>query len=251
MTPRAGFAPTGSHFHVWDEHARDARVWAEELAATERNGPRTARATSNAPPILIVPGYRGSGPGHWQSILARKLPTALRVEMPSWTEPRCDAWVAALEGAVASCAPPPVLVAHSLGCVAVVHWAARSLRPVAAALLVAPCDVERPVLAGALRDFAPLPRMQLRFPSRIAASSNDAYLDLERAGDLAHDWGARLDVLGARGHINVASGFGPWPEGEALLGELLREMSSQTPRRSPPSRGSADGPQARGKAASS
>lgn len=185
-----------------------------------------SRAGSQAAPILIVPGYRGSEPEHWQSILERKLAAARRVEMPSWTQPRCDAWVAALENAVADCARPPVLVAHSLGCVAVAHWAARSVRPVAAALLVAPCDVERPVLAGALRDFAPLPRTQLEFPSRIAASSNDPYLDVERAGDLAHAWGARLDVLGARGHINMSSGFGPWPEGEALLQELLRGIAA-------------------------
>jgi hypothetical protein len=225
MTRRAGYARGGSRFHVWDESARRANVWADELAAAEGSGRQAARATSSTPPILIVPGYRGSGPGHWQSLLAHELATARRVEMPSWTEPRRDAWVAALERAVAACPRPPVLVAHSLGCVAVAHWAARSPRPVAAALLVAPCDVERPVLAGALRDFAPLPRTRLPFPSRIAASSDDPYLDLERAGDLAQAWGAPLAALGARGHINVASGFGPWPEGKALLEGLLREIS--------------------------
>lgn len=78
----------------------------------------------------------------------------------------------------------------------------------AAALLVAPCDVDRPSAASALRDFAPLPREKLDFPSLIAASTNDPYLEIERARDLAHDWGARLTVLGARGHIDVASGFG-------------------------------------------
>ncbi len=65
----------------------------------------------------------------------------------------------------------------------------------------------------------------LEFPSRIAASTDDPYMDVERAGDLAHDWGARLDMLGARGHTNVSSGFGPWLEGEQLLGELLREIA--------------------------
>jgi hypothetical protein len=32
--------------------------------------------------------------------------------------------------------------------------------------------------------------------------------------------GSRLVNLGLAGHINVESGFGPWPEGEALLAEL-------------------------------
>lgn len=178
------------------------------------------------PPILVVPGYGGSEAGHWQTILERKLAVARRVEMPSWTEPRREEWVHALDAAVASCARPPVLVAHSLGCIAVAHWAAATRRPVAAALLVAPCDVDRPDVASTLRGFAPLPREKLDFPSLIAASTDDPYLEVERARDLAHDWGARLNVLGARGHINVASGFGPWFEGEALLAELLCRIRS-------------------------
>ena len=184
------------------------------------------RSTLVVPPILIVPGYRGSGPDHWQTLLERKLAVASRVEMPSWTEPRRPDWVFALEHAVARCAVPPVLVAHSLGCIAVAHWATTTRRRARGALLVAPCDVDRPVLAGALRDFAPLPREKLDFPSLIAASTDDPYLEVERARDLAHDWGARLHVLGARGHVNVASGFGPWFEGEALLAELLCRIGS-------------------------
>ena len=186
----------------------------------------TLRASLVVPPILIVPGYRGSGPDHWQTFLERRLAVASRVQMPSWTEPRREEWVDALEQAIASCARPPVLVAHSLGCIAVAHWAAGTRRPVEAALLVAPCDVERPALPGSLREFAPLPRAKLHFPSWILASTDDPYLDVGRARDLAHDWGARLNVLGARGHINVASGFGPWFEGEALLAELLCQVRS-------------------------
>ncbi len=60
----------------------------------------------------------------------------------------------------------------------------------------------------------------------VSTSTNDPYLEVERARDLAHDWGSRLHVLGARGHINVASGFGPWFEGEALLAELLCRLRS-------------------------
>jgi hypothetical protein len=133
-------------------------------------------------------------------------------------------WVNSLELAIASCARPPVIVAHSLGCIAVAHWAATTRQPVEAALLVAPCDVDRSVLASRLRDFAPLPREKLDFPSLIAASTDDPYLDIEPARNLAHDWGSRLHLLGARGHINAASGFGPWPEGEALLVDLLRSL---------------------------
>jgi hypothetical protein len=172
-------------------------------------------------PILTVPGYQGSGPDHWQTIFEHKLPAARRVEMPSWTKPVREEWVRALEDAVSACAAPPVLVAHSLGCIAVAHWAATTRHPIQAALLVVPCDLERPGLPEALRDFAPAPLEELAFPSLLVASTDDPYLNVARAQHLADRWGSWLRVLGARGHINAASGHGPWFEGESLLAELL------------------------------
>ncbi|CDH45615.1 MAG: alpha/beta hydrolase [Candidatus Competibacteraceae bacterium] len=65
-----------------------------------------------------------------------------------------------------------------------------------------------------------MPLRLLPFPSALVASANDPYLELDRAKQLAQHWGSRLLNLGLAGHINVDSGFGPWPEGEALLREL-------------------------------
>ena len=169
--------------------------------------------------LLVVPGYQGSGPDHWQTHLERKL-GARRVVMPSWTHPVREDWVAAIEREVAACQEPPLLVAHSLGCIAVAHWAAQSRRAAAGALLVAPCDVERRDLPAPLQSFAPVPEQPLRFPAQLAASTDDPYLRIDRASALARVWRARLRVIGALGHINAASGFGPWPGGEALLDEL-------------------------------
>ena len=64
------------------------------------------------------------------------------------------------------------------------------------------------------------PRRSLPFPAILAASSNDSFLSLERARALALDWGAQLVDLGPCGHLNQASGHGPWVRGEALLSEL-------------------------------
>src|SRR5262245_55598951 len=95
----------------------------------------------SARPILIVPGYRNSGPGHWQTRFEARFPSAQRVEMPCFERPTREAWVGALDRAIAACAQPPVLVAHSLGCIAVAHRAQKATREVRGALLVAPCDV--------------------------------------------------------------------------------------------------------------
>lgn len=172
------------------------------------------------PAILTIPGYQNSGPGHWQSLWEASLRDIARVAMPSWDHPRKVAWVEALDEAIAACTSPPILVGHSLGCLAVLHWAATHDREIRGALLAAPVDVERADALPELRGFGPVPRRRLPFPSILAASSDDSFLAVERARELAADWGAGLVNLGPCGHLNQASGHGPWPRGEALLADL-------------------------------
>jgi predicted alpha/beta hydrolase family esterase len=171
-------------------------------------------------PILIVPGYQNSGPGHWQSLWEASLGDATRVEMPNWDFPHKVDWVEALDDAIADCTEPPILVGHSLGCLAIVHWAGSHDREIRGALLAAPADVERPDGLELLRPFGPVPRYRLPFEAIVAASSDDPFLAPARARALAADWGARFVDLGPCGHLNQASGHGPWPRGEALLAEF-------------------------------
>ena len=173
-------------------------------------------------PILIVPGLGGSGPHHWQTYLERSFPGASRVDQDDWERPDRGAWTERLIAAVEA-SPGAVLVAHSLGCAAVAHVAAaRPDLPVAAALLVAPADVDREHDGpDCLRSFAPMPCAPLPFRSMVVASTDDPYMALARAHAVADDWGAEFVDAGALGHINVDSGFGPWPDGERLLRTLL------------------------------
>ncbi|OYT78742.1 MAG: alpha/beta hydrolase [Pseudomonas sp. PGPPP4] len=173
---------------------------------------------------LILPGWQGSGPEHWQTHWQRRLPDARRVEQDDWQRPDPQRWVAALDAAIAQANAPVVLIAHSLGCVTVARWAASA--PVArrqrvlAALLVAPADVERPGCPTELVDFAPLPRQPLPFPSRIVTSDNDHAISLPRAEALAQAWGSELDILPGAGHINTRSGHRQWEEGLLHLAKL-------------------------------
>ncbi|HZI12981.1 MAG TPA: alpha/beta hydrolase [Myxococcus sp.] len=174
-----------------------------------------------ATPLLIVPGYSNSGPLHWQSHWERLLPGALRVQMEDWDFPKLDAWVASLDSTIGARGEPPVLVTHSLGCLAAAHWAARHSRPVRGALLVAPPDLDHPDVPAPCLTFAPMPRQRLPFPSIVVASRNDPYATFERSAELARDWGSRLEDAGPVGHINSDSHLGDWPWGQALLRELL------------------------------
>ena len=172
--------------------------------------------------MLVLPGLNGSGPSHWQSIWERRHRELQRVEQASWSEPRLGDWTATLERAVRAAPAAVILVAHSLACALVAHWArVGATERVAAALLVAPADVDA-IGRVEVRSFAPMPLEPLPFPSWLVASENDPVVTLDRARGFARAWGARFLEAGPCGHINVASGHGPWPEGEALLAELER-----------------------------
>jgi predicted alpha/beta hydrolase family esterase len=185
------------------------------------------RESDQATPILIVPGLGGSGPEHWQTHWERAYPRAQRVEQADWNRPVRADWLSRLTQALRD-APGAILVGHSLGCALIAHLAWR--RPdlaIGGALLVAPADVDDDDrIPRDVRDFAPMPLARLPFRAAVVASTNDPYMGLERARALAKAWGSRFVNAGACGHINIAAGFGPWPAGEALLADLMRETGA-------------------------
>jgi uncharacterized protein len=177
--------------------------------------------------VITLAGLWNSGPQHWQTLWEHKHRNWTRVPHRDWTNPECREWVDELDAAIAACeAGPPILVAHSLGCALAVHWA-RTGSPlhVAGAFLVAPSDVDQPSYPKDAVGFAPMPMEKLPFPSIVVASSNDEYLSIDRARVFAAAWGSRLVEIGNAGHINGASGYGQWPEGEKMLMEFCGELS--------------------------
>ncbi len=171
--------------------------------------------------VLILPGLWDSGAQHWQTLWERKHPEFKRVTHRDWASPQRAEWVAELDAAIALCEGPPILVAHSLACALVAHWAqSKSALRIAGAMLVAPSDVDAPGYPKEAVGFAPMPLGRLQFPSIVVASANDPYVSLDRARAFAAAWGSRLVEIGAAGHINGDSGHGAWPEGEALLDDF-------------------------------
>ena len=166
---------------------------------------------------IIVPGWRDSGPGHWQSLWADRLPNAVRVVQDDWISPTRRAWVAALERTILAAPGPVVVAAHSLGCIATTHVSPEVAQRIQGALLVAPADPER---RAVLNDFAPVPYARLPYRSVLVASSNDPFCPIRLAGAYARAWGSEFVRLQQAGHINVESGFGEWPLGLALLHSL-------------------------------
>ncbi|AKJ32216.1 RBBP9/YdeN family alpha/beta hydrolase [Caldimonas brevitalea] len=174
------------------------------------------------PRILVLPGWQGSGPDHWQSRWER-LYGDQRVEQDDWHWPKRGDWMTRLEEAVLADDRPALLVAHSLGCQLVAAWAAHSRHTdrVQGALLVALPDTERETIPPQLYSWRPMPRQPLPFPATAVISTDDPFCTPERAAELAAAWGATLLSLGARGHLNADSGLGDWPEGREWVATLV------------------------------
>lgn len=184
------------------------------------------------PLILVIPGLGNSNEHHWQSHWEAKVPDCERVDLGMWDDPHRNTWVNKINLAIHRASRPVILVAHSLGCLAVAWWAEyekpASGNPVVGALLVAPPDVEREGADLRLARFAPAPRQTLPFTAFLAASENDPWCSLRVARGLATDWGATFAYAGSIGHINADSGIGDWDFGLLLLGQLIREHRSRT-----------------------
>jgi predicted alpha/beta hydrolase family esterase len=177
--------------------------------------------------ILIVPGWSGSGPDHWQSRWAAKLSTARVVEQEDWHAPS-RLWAERIVAAVRAATRPVVLVGHSCGVSAIAH-AAEHFHPgeVTGAFLVAPAaERAKRELPGMTPAFAAHRRHPLPFRSVLIASSNDPYCTPDEARELAAAWGAEFVDAGESGHLNTDSGHGPWPDGLLRFAGFLRSLTA-------------------------
>jgi len=169
---------------------------------------------------VIVPGVGGSEHDHWQSWLQRQLKSCSRVQQQDWNKPVLHEWIEQFFKTVQSIQEPIQIVAHSFGCLTTV--AALAQHPelnqkIKNLVLVAPANPARFGDAGFARDSQNdyqqyFHQLKLQVPTQMIISENDPWLNFQDALQLAKAWKIRPKNLGQVGHINVASGFGPFPE---------------------------------------
>lgn len=167
--------------------------------------------------FINLPGIGGSGDSHWQT-LWEATDTRFSLFTPeSWDRPEVASWCNALDVAISARRAPIVLIAHSLACLLVAHWAARGGTGVAGALLVSVPDPESPSFPAQARSFGNPPDMPLPFPTLVLASEDDPYSGPETTRRRAAAWRSTVVGVGPRGHINANSGLGDWRQGRQLL----------------------------------
>ena len=170
---------------------------------------------------LIIPGYGNSGPEHWQTYFEKTLPGCLRIDQKSWDKPVMQDWVANIHAAVKQYDPATViLISHSMGGIAIAHWAGQYNIPIKGAMLVAPPDLENPLQELPIENFTPIPAQKLPFPSVVVASTNDPWAAKERSMLFSQNWGSELIFIGDAGHINTDAGYTNWDEGLEILRSL-------------------------------
>jgi predicted alpha/beta hydrolase family esterase len=174
--------------------------------------------------FLILHGWQGSGPDHWQTWLAQRLAAAgedvTYPDLPDPGAPDAEEWAAAIHAELDGLTGEPTVVCHSLACLL---WAreARTIaqrRPVRRLLLVAPPCPVSPI--EGVRGLYPTPLdpdavAASAQEARVVGSDADPYCPAGPERSFARPLRLPIDVLPGAGHINADSGFGPWPAVEA------------------------------------
>jgi uncharacterized protein len=171
-------------------------------------------------PVVILHGWQGSPPEHWQSWLAERLAGEHEVRypaLPNPDEPVVAEWIASLEETVAGLpADGYDLVGHSLGALLWLHRVARGPvepRP-ARVLLVAPPTPHLTVPELAAWSPVPLDAEAVRRAAGgtiLVCGDDDPYCPEGAALAYGRPLKLPTTVLPGGGHVNVEAGYGPWP----------------------------------------
>ncbi len=187
---------------------------------------------SGAPMVLLLPDIDSAGFGYWQEHWAASRIDCAGIAMGGADHPDRNSWITRLDQAIRRLDAPVVLVGHGVGALTIAWWAALLGQEVEAdiigALLVAPVD---PAGEGheRMHAFAPLPSTILPFPSLVIASENDPGVSVDRAFDIARQWGSGFARFGECGHFGVGDGIGWWPQGEELLDRFIDMVEPGAP----------------------
>lgn len=181
--------------------------------------------------VLVLHGWGGNKPEHWQEHLVRSLAkTHVEVRYPRFDNPMApdqEVWLAQLKSEILSIPNDAELtvLAHSLGCINWMHYAASlesgtQFVQAGRVLLVAPPYVIREIPPldappGAAAFFPPpLSKSGIEKAARetvLVASDTDDYSTFDQSAAIADGLGIPVHRLAGAGHISPYYGYGEWP----------------------------------------
>jgi predicted alpha/beta hydrolase family esterase len=183
--------------------------------------------------FLVLHGWGGNKPEHWQEHLVGKLKDAgKRVhypKMPDPTAPDLNAWLTRVQGEIEeiqSQTPdaPLTVLTHSLGSITWMHLAASGgaggKQVADRALLVAPPyvlpEAPPPDAPPSVTAFFPPPLdpaaiKAIARETVIVASDTDDYATFDQTSGYAAKLSVPIHLLKGAGHISPYYGYGEWP----------------------------------------
>lgn len=162
--------------------------------------------------VVILHGWQGNAPGHWQTWLAEQLAengaTVAYPDLPDPDWPTLDAWLAAIAEELQQVPADALVVCHSLACVTWLHRVAR-----------VPAEADRRVLLVAPpADLDELPPGFFPIPDDVRVPNTELWCaddDPYCPGGAASVYGERFElptrVFKGGQHLNTDAGYGPWP----------------------------------------
>ena len=179
------------------------------------------RRPTRTVPTVVIPGWHGSGPEHWQTWLEGELAAAgretRRPAFPDVDAPDLADWLAALRAALADLpAGGYDVVAHSLGAVLWLHHVTGAGdSPVAARVLLVAPPSSRTEIPGAEEFFPPPMDIDtVRHGAEgtvLVGTDDDPYLPEGIADAYGRPLKIATTIVRGGGHLNPESGYGPWP----------------------------------------
>jgi len=177
--------------------------------------------------MLILHGWGGNKPAHWQEHLYAKLiAEGVQVhypKMPDPMSPNLDAWQQKLHEELQEIrvGPPLTVLCHSLGCINWMHYVAKVNERIAdRVLLAAPPyvmpDIPPTDAPPGVSTFFPPPMNAAAIASAaketfIIASNDDDYATFEQSKAYADRLNIPIHLLLGAGHISPYWGYGDWP----------------------------------------
>jgi predicted alpha/beta hydrolase family esterase len=171
--------------------------------------------------FLIVHGVENRRPvGHWNRWLADELRArgeqVWYPQLPDTDRPTVDGWLEVIDAELSMIGDGErIVVCHSLGCLAWLHYALRpSPERVDRVLMVAP-PCRSAFDWDAIAPFSPaaldLTRLRGGVPTRLVASDNDPYCPDLATKVYGEPLGCEVDLVPGDGHLALDDGYGAWP----------------------------------------
>ncbi|MEN0000874.1 MAG: alpha/beta hydrolase [Pseudomonadota bacterium] len=179
---------------------------------------------------MFVPGHRAVTDDHWQKRWQAKLPNTVWVDGHELANGSQRNRLEQVKAAIKQASSPSVIIAHGAGVVATRHAIEEQnvqeiVEKIKGVIFVAPPDLTHDAWQQTgLAHLTDYPSTPMPVPSFVIASRTDPYASHEKSNELASDWGSLFLDAGESGHIDEASGHGPWPEGLMVFAEFMKRL---------------------------